>query len=118
MTWDAARSFCWTSAHHGGELASVPDQATNDFLTTLTSDRAWIGGTDEGSEGDWRWSDGTPWSYDSWKVKEPNNAGGSQHYSVINYKGIGNWDDERGWNKMPFICQSTPGVVLLIIYQG
>ena len=112
MTWDAARRFCQSSAHHGGELASVPDQAANVFLTTLTSARAWIGGTDEGSEGDWRWSDGTPWSYDSWKVNEPNNLWGSQHYSVINHKGIGNWDDERGWEKMPFICQSTPGVVL------
>ena len=111
MTWFEARSFCQRTALHVGELASVPDQATNVFLTTLTSARAWIGGTDDGSEGDWRWSDGTPWSYDSWKVNEPNNAGGIQHYSVINYEGIGNWDDDRGWNKMPFICHSTPGVV-------
>ena len=39
--WTEAQTFCHA---FGGELASVPDQGTNDFLAQLTSEEAWIGG--------------------------------------------------------------------------
>ena len=65
--WPDARDFCAREAPGGGgDLVSIPDQATNDFITSLSSDTAWIGASDEGSEDVWKWSDGTPWSYESW----------------------------------------------------
>ena len=39
--WTEAQTFCHA---FGGELASVPDKGTNDFLAQLTSEEAWIGG--------------------------------------------------------------------------
>ena len=43
-TWSAARAHCQAQTPHSGDLASVPDQDTNDFLTTLTNETVWIGG--------------------------------------------------------------------------
>ena len=43
-TWTAARAFCQAQTPHSGDLASVSDQDTNDFLTTLTNETVWIGG--------------------------------------------------------------------------
>ena len=40
-TWTEAQTFCHA---FGGELASVPDKGTNDFLAQLTTEEAWIGG--------------------------------------------------------------------------
>ena len=104
-TWDEARRFCQTNAQDG-DLASVPDKATNDFLTTLTTEYSWIGATDEGSEGTWRWSDGTPWGYENWSPNNPDNWGNMQHYAAINWKSVGLWDDNSGSTSgTHFICQ-------------
>ena len=93
-----------TSAPSNGDLASIPDKTTNDFLTHLSGVISWIGATDAASEGNWQWSDGTPWGYESWAAGEPNNGGGrGQNYGAINYIVAGMWDDEDS-NK-PFFCQ-------------
>ena len=33
----------------------------------------WIGATDRIKEGDWKWTDGSPWSFTKWGPIEPNN---------------------------------------------
>ena len=107
MTWKEARRTCQANAPGEGDLASIHDQATNDFLHTLTTEYSFIGGTDEGSEGVWRWSDGTPWDYENWSRGQPDNLKGSQHYLLM--FSTGKWDD--GWDGAhPFICQLTPGI--------
>ena len=74
---------------------------------TSTTEYCFIGGTDAGSEGVWRWSDETPWDYDNWARGQPDNRKGSQHY-LLKFSS-GKWDD--GWDGAnPFICQSTPGI--------
>ena len=90
-----ARASCQanTPAPYNGDLASVPDQATNDFLTTLTTDLVWIGGNDIDTEGTWVWSDGTPWNYDSWRPGEPTNTNGEEDGLVLNYGETGLWND-------------------------
>ena len=111
LNWNEARSFCQTDAPGKGDLASIHDKATNDFLQTLTTEYSFLGGTDEGSEGVWRWSDGSPWDYENWSPGQPDNAAGRQPYA-LKYS-TGKWDDGyAGAN--PFICQSTPGIQLEI----
>ena len=103
-TWENARDFCVASSLHYGDLVSIPDQATNDFLTQLSDVISWIGATDAASEGNWQWSDGTPWGYESWAAGEPNNGGGlGQNYGAINYFSTGLWDDDD--SNRPFFCQ-------------
>ena len=69
-SWSGAHSSCRAL---GGDLASVTDLSTNEFLTSLTTARAWIGGR-RNSDGTWgTWTDGTPWCYTRWYPGEPNN---------------------------------------------
>ena len=68
-SWTDARKSCQSSHFHHGDLASVPDQATDVFLSMLTSRTVWLGGhiqlfKQEKDPGKgyiaFLWTDGTP----------------------------------------------------------
>jgi hypothetical protein len=94
----------------GGHLASINDQAEQDFInTTILADNAfpydvfWIGATDEAQEGTFSWTSGEPFSYSNFGPGEPNNAGVTQQdHLTVNYPftagyGVrGSWDDDWG----------------------
>ena len=100
-----ARAEC--REEHEGDLASVPDQDTNNFLASLTTSRVWIGGHDSDQEGTWAWSDGTPWDFQNWASGEPGNHNNvtDQDYLYINYQSAGLWDDAGTEFRTGFICQ-------------
>ena len=108
MNWTAARRECEEAAPHHGDLASVPDEATNLFLMSLTSKLVWIGGL-KGSGIGWQWSDGSAWRYQSWHPWQPDNSRGRQNRVLINWErnGFVGWDDgEAGYKAQAgFICQ-------------
>ncbi|XP_077769355.1 C-type lectin domain family 4 member F [Canis aureus] len=59
-SWHEAERFC---VSQGAHLASVTSEEEQAFLTRFTStSHHWIGLTDGGHEGVWRWADGTPFS--------------------------------------------------------
>jgi len=105
MTWSKARRFCQCQ---GGDLPSVLDQQTSDFLTSLTPGYAWIGGyrISPGSD-TWRWTDGSAWGFENWDAGQPNNLKGVQRYlATIGPDKNGKWDDVEGKN-LYFICQKA-----------
>ena len=65
-SWSDAQSNCNAIAPAGkiGDLASVPNEETNIFLSNITSDRLWIGGY-LNSEGNWAWMDNSTWTFDA-----------------------------------------------------
>ncbi len=81
----------------GGHLASIDDAGENEFVRTsvLSFDgadrRGWIGFTDQASEGNFTWSDGTPTAFTNWSGGEPNNSGGLENYAEM--FGNGFWND-------------------------
>ena len=117
-TWLNARNFCMSIAPNSEsmrdfeiDLASVPDERTNNFLKDLKHDKAWIGGyRDEVKSNQWKWSDGTPMVYQSWASREPSDD--SEHI-VINHRPNGEtpwgqWDDPPNYkiNEIKgFFCQ-------------
>jgi hypothetical protein len=104
-TWHAARDKC---AKAGGMLAVVPDQATWDFLKGMIGNRwVWLGATDEKSEGNWVWVDGTPLTFKKWQKDEPNNTGAKQHYLRVASKG---WrdDEKQDPDVVGYICEWRP----------
>ena len=90
-------------------LASVSNKITNDFLSSLTSERAWIGGS-KSSDGSWSWTDGSKWTgFVSWDDGEPNNLGGVEDKLETNYGGSGLWNDIYDWIELGHICQYQAG---------
>ena len=105
LSWDDARAYCQDNVPYNvGDLASIPDAGTNDFLQTLIQDAyIWVGGLrDESSS--WTWSDGTPWGYSAWFEGQPNNGGGVQSHLAFNFYSSGKWNDEQKDNLNGFVC--------------
>jgi hypothetical protein len=104
--WDGAQLKCQLL---GGELATIGDAATNGILSSLVPSAfptAWLGGTDEGSEGSWSW-DGASMSYTNWRSGEPNNGSGgvAENCLIIESNLGGSWDDQSCAGTKSYICQ-------------
>ena len=100
-SWDEARRACQES---DADLASITDEGTNKFLSTLTTEDSWVGGYKD-SNNNWKWSDGSTWGYTNWCRWQPD---GSGKYLIFNCGWLGNgvfgkWDD--GGSASSFICQ-------------
>jgi len=79
VTWHEAKQ---QAEDMGGYLATTTSDAENTWVyDNLGGAGTWLGGTDEGSEGTWRWVTGEPWGYTRWASSDqPDNAGGAEHY--------------------------------------
>ena len=102
LSWNDAEQECQS---FGGNLASIPNEATNNFLNNLREKRfRWIGGYDFNTGGEWKWSDGSPWSYTNWNKGYPMNTEGKDYLSMF---ADGDWGDFHD-AQLRFICQYTP----------
>ncbi|XP_059355386.1 ladderlectin-like [Carassius carassius] len=87
-------------------LASVHNKMENDFLMSLlppSSTHSWIGAHDAIQEGQWVWSDGTPYDYTNWCSGEPN-GGGAENCVVINYSSNVCWVDITCSTSAGYFC--------------
>lgn len=92
-TWDQANA---DAQSRGGYLATVTSAAENSFLTSVSTQLAWLGGTDHGHEGVWTWVTGEAWGYSNWNSGEPNNCCNGEDYLQINWAVTGGWNDHGG----------------------
>jgi len=112
---NGSKYFCslsqatWTDAKRisesvGGTLAVINDAAENNYLVSkLMGATAFIGYSDENSEGNFEWCDGTPKGYENWHLGQPNNHNGEQDYvEILN---DGTWNDQYGYVKREFVCE-------------
>ena len=87
---------CWSQANAaaeaaGGHLVTIGDEEENDLVLGLTGGgRAWIGFTDQASEGDFVWVTGEPVTYTNWNAGEPNDSGGEDFVEI---RDDGTWND-------------------------
>ena len=65
-TWFEAEQLC---NGQGGHLAAVTNQEIHNYINGKNAP-VWVGGTDEGTEGRWRWSDCSTWGFQQWGVSE------------------------------------------------
>ncbi len=122
-SFDQAEQF---ARFYGGHLASIGDEAENEFLRTyreqyvtganfsqlypsLTGWNSFQGGltvglSDRDVEGVFVWSSGEPLIYTNWAPGEPNNWNGQEDYVVMN----GQWSDTGG-GAGPWVCE-VPGI--------
>ena len=101
-TWENSREICQSWASNG-ELASIHDNKTNNFLSgLLKDDSVWIGANDESDIK--MWSDGSVWDFENWHSGQPDD----KDYDEIVIDMKGQWWDRDGNNMYSFICQCNP----------
>ncbi|XP_078100718.1 galactose-specific lectin nattectin-like isoform X2 [Sander vitreus] len=94
MTWTDAELSCQAV---GGNLASVHSAEEHEFLRNYIKQvtghhkTSWIGGFDAVKEGMWMWTDGSKFNYINWTTGQPDNIGGVEHCTSMN------WNEEK-WN--------------------
>jgi len=104
LTFNAAAGACRT---RGASLVTIADEGEDTFVfdqLIASGMWPWLGGTDEGSEGSWRWVTGEPWSYAPWYPGEPNNQGGVEHYLAYFDTSTPLWNDVPD-GPLPYICE-------------
>ena len=97
----------------GGHLATIPDEATNVYLSTQVKAMglggAYIGLTDQDKEGVWVWQSGSTASYRKWAKGEPNSHDQDRRvedHAVM--RANGEWNDYMGYahgHTIPFIVE-------------
>ncbi len=103
ISWNRARVRC-TDAD--GQLAVVPDEATQDFLTELAQGRSlWLGASDQKKEGTWIWVDGTKMEYRAFATSQPNNAGDGQDFLYFRSGGFWYDADDKDDIIQGYICE-------------
>ncbi|XP_078574309.1 adhesion G protein-coupled receptor L3-like isoform X5 [Branchiostoma floridae x Branchiostoma japonicum] len=106
-SWEEARQTC---REESSELVSIETEEEHDFLRALTvnglySDSFWTSGTDESSEGVFKWNaTGSNVTAGGWKTGEPN---GRRNENCIELRRQHNflWNDARCEHKNFFICE-------------
>jgi hypothetical protein len=96
LGWNDARIFCERYGAHLATVSSPEEQAwiTEQFGLPSFGRTFWLGGTDEGNEGYWKWVSGERWQYENWTSPEPNNSDGVEH--ALAMKADGWWFDANG----------------------
>jgi cysteine-rich repeat protein len=105
VPWKTAEESCqaWGGAPDLGHLVSIADTGEQMFVSGLITDSAWIGGNDIAVEGDYTWTDGTPWMFEQWAPNEPN---GSTKENCVFMRTTGDWDDHDCAYMWPsYVCE-------------
>ncbi|XP_038580390.1 CD209 antigen-like protein E [Micropterus salmoides] len=113
--WPDSQSFC---QKQGAHLAIIHTPEEQTFLWNLLPrghwNAYWFGITDEHTEDQWKWVDGTPLVGGFWEVGEPNNhidedCGYIVKTRVLERVAIRSWYDAPCSMYWPFICEKEMG---------
>ena len=110
FTWHEAKADAESRGGHLATITNGKEQKTiNSLMSTYNKTFFWLGGTDQDSEGNWRWVTGELWDYQNWNQSQPDNDEGNGHFLNIwnNYPNIeqGKWNDWIALKTMGYILE-------------
>ena len=106
LSWTMAKEACES---HGAHLAVVTDAEEAAFIAKLCDGRyMYLGASDDAEEGEWKWVDGSEWSFTNWMKGQPNDYSGNENY-LATYDD-GEWVDvdhsgDGFWMPTGYICE-------------
>lgn len=103
LSWVNAQNNC---VANGGNLATIPNAATNAFIAANVPVGVFIGFTDQTQEGTFTWIDGSPVTYQNWNAGEPNNSG-NEDYTQL-FASTGRWNDVPATATSAYVMQLAP----------
>ncbi|HEX7860955.1 MAG TPA: flagellin [Verrucomicrobiae bacterium] len=113
ITWSDAKAAAEAA---GGHLATVgsAEELSQIMAAVGSGANLWIGLTDENSEGNFQWVDGTAASFTNWMGSQPDNSGGNQDYVKLSDLAAGQWDDDNnsGANIVGYVIESSPNLIV------
>lgn len=106
-SWAEQQTYCNT---FGGQLASIPNVETNNFLLAMIKQETFVGGRTV-DESEWSWTDGTPFTFTNWASSEPYPSDGLVIELVKGHKSRpdGTWNGVRQSEAKHALCQKTDG---------
>jgi hypothetical protein len=105
-TWTEARTLAMSI---GGHLATITSAGEQAFITANVMTNAWIGLTDEITEGTFLWVTGEPFIYSNWLPGEPNDFGGDEDYAHFWINDVPFWNDWPGWFEILYLVEFDYG---------
>lgn len=93
--WTALESYAQSLGTHLVSVHSLTEQniiSAGVAANASSTPFVWIGFTDQVTENDFQWSDGSAVDFTFWSGGEPNDANG-EDYTVINWAAGGEWND-------------------------
>ncbi|MEJ2084813.1 MAG: lectin-like protein [Acidobacteriota bacterium] len=121
--WEQSRDAAAAMSYMGmpGHLVTIASAAEQTFITSNFSAMpggapVFLGGTDEGDEGNWSWITGEPWIFESWDGGEPDGDGTENclgtFNSSFNWHDLGCTDRIEDWYIVEYEGQVVPAIPL------
>ena len=113
--WVVLHNADWVEAYNGcpqlhpdAHLASSGSESENEIISSLHSGSPynfWLGGTDADEEGNWIWTDGTPFNYTYWASGQGEGGITENCIAIYTYNQYGTWKDYECYDSHPYICE-------------
>ncbi|XP_016419828.1 C-type lectin domain family 4 member M-like isoform X2 [Sinocyclocheilus rhinocerous] len=98
-SWSDCRQYC---RDRGADLVIINTEEKQRCISSLVSERVWIGLSDTENEGIMKWVDNSPLKQGVWFEDEPNNYGGNEDCIELNYnREKTGWSPLNSWNDVP-----------------
>ena len=137
-SWEDARTRAKSKTFNGlsGYLANLTSAEENSFVLTKISADVWIGGSDEGTEGVWKWMDGPEadqifWNglangsapsdrHANWNDGEPNDSGNEDYAQFFSGTGpgAGKWNDLPSGSRLGFLVEYGTDTSAIQTFSG